>query len=157
MFFAPPFQLPAYRRDDTSLAELLAPGQPVLLIFSNPNCGPCAALFGELAQWQRTYPEQVTIAVITQGTIKENFVNIARNDLRNILFQSQREIAEEYQCLATPTGVLVASDGRIASMPAAGADKIRDLIHSTLGEQGRPPETSTRQLGSVPILATRSH
>src|SRR5258705_334888 len=67
---APAFQLPAYRRVSTSLAELLEPGKPVLLIFSNPNCGPCAALFGELAQWQRTYPEQVTMAVLTQGTLK---------------------------------------------------------------------------------------
>ena len=132
---APAFQLPAYRRDHTSLAELLEPGKPVLLIFSNPNCGPCAALFGELAEWQRTYPDQVTIAVITQGTLKNNFVNIARNDLRNTLFQNQREIAEQYRCLATPTGVLVSPDGRIASTPAPGADKIRDLIHSTLADQ----------------------
>ena len=132
---APPFQLPAYRRDRTSLAELLEPGKPVLLIFSNPHCGPCAGLFGELAEWQRTYPERVTIAVLTQGTLKENFVNIARNDLRNILFQNQREIAEQYQCLATPTGVLVSADGRIASTPAGGADKIRELIHSTLADQ----------------------
>lgn len=135
---APAFQLPAYRRDHTSLAELLEPGKPVLLIFANPNCGPCAALFGELAAWQRTYPEQVTIAVLTQGTLKDNFVNIARNDLRNILFQNQREIAEQYQCLATPTGVLVSPDGRIASAPAPGAEKIRGLIHSTLEDQGTP-------------------
>ena len=96
---APEFQLPAYRREQTSLTELLAFGKPVLLIFSNPNCGPCAALFQELAQWQHTYPDQVTIAVLTQGSLKENFVNIARNDLRNILFQEQREIAELYHCL----------------------------------------------------------
>jgi thiol-disulfide isomerase/thioredoxin len=134
---APAFHLPAYRRDRTSLTELLEPTRPVLLIFSNPNCGSCAALFGELAEWQRTYPEQVTIAVLTQGTLKDNFVNIARNDLRNILFQNQREIAEQYQCLATPTGVLVSPDGRIASTPAAGADKIRELIHSTLDDQSK--------------------
>ena len=138
---APAFQLPAYRRDLTSLAELLEPGKPVLLIFTNPNCGPCAALFAELAQWQRTYPDQVTIAVLTQGTLKQNFVNIARNDLRNILFQNQREIAEQYKCLATPTGVIVSPDGRIASKPAAGADEIRSLIHSTLEGHSRALET----------------
>jgi thiol-disulfide isomerase/thioredoxin len=143
---APAFQLPAYHREHTSLGELLDPGKPVLLIFSNPNCGPCAALFGELAQWQRTYPDQVTIAVITQGTIKENFVNIARNDLRNILFQNQREIAEQYQCLATPTGVLVSPDGGIASTPAAGADKIRDLIQSTLEHQGTPVDPAESRI-----------
>jgi hypothetical protein len=133
---APTFKLPAYGRDQTSLAELLKAGRPLLLIFSNPNCGPCAALFAELAQWQRKYPERVTIAVLTQGTVKENFVNIARNDLQNILFQNQREVAELYQCSVTPTGVLVSAAGRIASAPAPGADKIRDLLHSTLENQG---------------------
>lgn len=156
---APPFQLAAYRREQTSLAELLAPGKPLLLIFANPNCGPCAALFGELAQWQRTYPEQVTIAVLTQGTLKENFVNIARNDLRNILFQNQREIAEQYQCLATPTGVLLSPDGLIASDPAPGADQIRNLIHATLGGQERSPaiaETGTAGGGHVHRVSTQT-
>ena len=156
---APAFQLPAYRRDHTSLAELLEPGKPLLLIFSNPHCGPCVALFKELAEWQRTYPEQVTIAVLTQGTLKDNFVNIARNDLRNILFQNQREIAEEYQCLATPTGVLVSPDGRIASTPAPGADKIRNLIHSTLEDQGRPVETAETAIsdsGYLPQPSTQN-
>jgi thiol-disulfide isomerase/thioredoxin/uncharacterized membrane protein YphA (DoxX/SURF4 family) len=143
---APAFRLPAYRRDHTSLSDLLEPGKPVLLIFSNPNCGPCAALFAELAQWQHTYPEQVTIAVITQGTLKGNFVNIARNDLRNILFQNEREIAEEYKCLATPTGVLVSPDGRIASTAAAGADEIRELLHSTLEDQGTPVEPAETRI-----------
>ncbi|HXM34499.1 MAG TPA: MauE/DoxX family redox-associated membrane protein [Pyrinomonadaceae bacterium] len=156
---APVFQLPAYRRDQTSLAELLEARKPVLLIFSNPNCGPCAGLFAELAQWQQTYPEQVTIAVLTQGTLKDNFVNIARNDLRNILFQKQREIAEQYQCLATPTGILVSPDGRIASTPAAGADKIRSLIHSTLENHSRPLDSAEAQIpnaNSLPQPSTQN-
>jgi thiol-disulfide isomerase/thioredoxin len=135
---APAFQLPAYRREETSLAELLEPGKPLLLIFSNPKCGPCSALFSELGEWQRTYPGQVTVAVLTQGTIKDNFVHIARNDLQNILFQNEREVAEAYQANATPTGILVSPDGRIASAPAGGADNIRAVIQSTLESQGVP-------------------
>lgn len=135
---APVFQLPAYRREQTSLAELLEPRKPLLLIFSNPKCGPCSALFSELGEWQRTYPGQVTVAVLTQGTIKDNFVHIARNDLQNILFQTEREVAEAYQANATPTGILVSPDGRIASAPAPGAENIRAVIHSTLEDQGIP-------------------
>ena len=154
---APEFQLPAYRREQTSLNELLAVGKPVLLIFSNPHCGPCAALFQELAQWQHTYPDQVTIAVVTQGTLKENFVNIARNDLRNILFQEQREIAEAYQCLATPTGVLVSAAGLIASTPAPGADNIRALINSTLADQQvTAPQSQFAGNGFLPQASTQN-
>jgi thiol-disulfide isomerase/thioredoxin len=133
---APAFRLPAYRRDATSLAELLEPSLPLLLIFSNPKCGPCNALFGELAEWQRTYPDQVTVAVITQGTIKDNFVNIARNDLQNILFQNEREIAEQYQAIATPTGIMVSPDGLIASLPAPGAENIRALVDLATNHYG---------------------
>jgi thiol-disulfide isomerase/thioredoxin len=142
---APAFELPAYRRDRTSLADLLEPGMPLLLIFSNPRCGPCAALFGELAEWQRAHRETVTIAVVTQGTLKDNFVNIARNDLQNVLFQTKREIAEQYEAVATPTGVLVARDGLIASSPAGGAAEIRKLIHSLAGA-GRNLKTSEPQI-----------
>ena len=142
---APAFALPAYRRDRTSLADLLEPGMPLLLIFSNPRCGPCAALFGELAEWQRAHRETVTIAVVTQGTLKDNFVNIARNDLQNVLFQTEREVAEQYQAVATPTGVLVSRDGLIDSNPAAGADEIRKLIHSLAGA-GRNLKTCEPQI-----------
>jgi len=142
---APAFELPAYCRDHTSLADLLEPGMPLLLIFSNPKCGPCAALFGELAEWQRNHREKLTIAVVTQGTLKDNFVNIARNDLQNVLFQTEREVAEQYQAVATPTGVLVSRDGLIASRPAAGADEIRKLIH-TLAGAGHNLKTSEPQL-----------
>jgi uncharacterized membrane protein YphA (DoxX/SURF4 family)/protein-disulfide isomerase len=130
---APPFELTAYAGGKTSLAKLLAYGKPLLLIFTNPTCGPCVILFAEVKEWQQSHSEQLTVALISFGTIKENFVNVARNRLGHVLLQQQREVAEQYKANVTPTAVIVSTDGRIASRLAAGADEIRKLLTTVVG------------------------
>jgi len=127
---APPFQLAAYEGGTTSLDQLLAHGKPLLLVFTNPNCGPCVALFSEIKDWQQAHREHLTIALVSFGTIKENFVNVARNGLGQVLLQQKREVAELYGATLTPTAVMVNTDGRIASKLAAGAEEIRELLTS---------------------------
>jgi thiol-disulfide isomerase/thioredoxin len=130
---APTFELTAYAGGTRSLAELLDYGKPVLLIFTNPTCGPCVVLFAEIKEWQQSHSDQLTIALISFGTIKENFVNVARNGLGQVLLQQQREVAEKYGANVTPTAVVVNSNGRIASPVAAGADEIRALLETVVG------------------------
>jgi thiol-disulfide isomerase/thioredoxin len=129
---APPFELAAYAGGKSSLAQLLAYGKPLLLIFTNPNCGPCVVLFKEIKEWQESHSEQLTIALISFGTIKENFINVARNGLGQVLLQQEREVAEKYGANVTPTAVVVNTNGRIASPLAAGADEIRKLLATVL-------------------------
>lgn len=129
---APPFELTAYEGGRRSLAELLRYGKPLLLIFTNPTCGPCVVLFEEVKEWQSAHSEQLTIALISFGTIKENFVNVARNRLGQVLLQQKREVAEKYGANVTPTAVVVNTGGRIASPLAAGADEIRKLLATVL-------------------------
>ena len=150
---APAFTLAGYHGGTTSLRELLDLRKPLLLIFSNPNCGPCVALFEEVAEWQRACEEQLTVAVISQGTIKENFVSVARNDLRDLLLQQEREVAELYQALETPTAVVVQADGRIGSVVVAGADEIRSLVQKLVGaESGTGRSNSERQRESNVLI-----
>ncbi|HWN10595.1 MAG TPA: MauE/DoxX family redox-associated membrane protein [Pyrinomonadaceae bacterium] len=129
---APAFELTAYEGGSRSLAQLIAPGKPLLLIFTSPSCGPCVALFQEIKDWQRAHSDQLTIGLISRGTIKDNFVNVARNDLGEVLLQKEREVAQQYKALVTPTAVLVNRSGLIASPLAAGADEIRNLLHKVL-------------------------
>jgi thiol-disulfide isomerase/thioredoxin len=129
---APSFELPAYDGGTKSLKQLLSYGKPLMLIFTNPHCGPCVVLFKEIQEWQDMHREQLTIALISRGTIKENFVNVARNRLGEVLLQKKREIGEKYGAGATPTAVLITTEGRIASYVAAGADEIRDLLNKVL-------------------------
>jgi thiol-disulfide isomerase/thioredoxin len=132
---APPFQLAAYEGGTTSLDQLLAHGKPLLLVFTNPNCGPCVALFSEIKDWQQAHREHLTIALVSFGTIKENFVNVARNGLGQVLLQRKREVAELYGATLTPTAVMVNTGGRIASKLASGAEEIRELLTTVLVSQ----------------------
>lgn len=129
---APAFEIAAYHGGSRTLAELTAAGKPLLLIFTSPTCGPCVALFQEIKEWQQAHSEELTIALISKGTIKDNFVNVARNNLGQVLLQEESEVAEKYLARVTPTAVLVNTDGRIASPLAAGADQIRHLLHTVL-------------------------
>jgi thiol-disulfide isomerase/thioredoxin len=130
---APPFDVAAYAGGRTSLEQLLAYGKPLLLIFTSPKCGPCVVLFEEIKDWQQSHSEQLTIALLSFGTIKENFVNVARNGLGQVLLQQEREVAEKYGADVTPTAVIVNTSGRIASPMAAGAEEIRNLLATVLG------------------------
>jgi len=125
---APDFELMDFDERPGSLKRLLTERKPVMLLFANPKCGPCAAIFHEVGHWQKDFDTEITIAVISQGTVKDNFVNTARNNLRRVYLQSEREVADLYDAKLTPSAVLVLSDGRIGSSVVAGADDIRALL-----------------------------
>lgn len=143
---APAFELPTFEGGSTSLQQLLNNGKPAMLIFTNPKCAPCTAIAREAGEWQRVHSEEITIALISQGTIKDNFVNAARYRLQNLLLQQERETATAYQANATPTAVVVRPDGTIGSSSAAGVDEIRTLIQNTIKGYGRPRATESSAL-----------
>jgi peroxiredoxin/uncharacterized membrane protein YphA (DoxX/SURF4 family) len=131
---APHFDLPAYDGGRVSLDQLLQDGKPVMLIFTNPNCSPCIHLFKEIKDWQAAHNDQLTIALISMGSIKDNFVNVAKNRLGQVLLEEKREVSDLYGTRATPTAVLINTEGRIASHFAAGGEDIRNLLHSIVGK-----------------------
>lgn len=141
---APAFELTAYDGGHRSLTQLIAHGKPLLLIFTSPTCGPCVVLFEEIKDWQRTHSDRLTIALISKGSIKDNFVNVARNGLGEVLLQKEREVAEQYNAMVTPTAVMVNSGGRIASPLAAGADEIRNLLHQILEKSDTTAESVSK-------------
>ena len=50
-----------------------------------------------------------------------------------MLLQREREVAEKYGANVTPTAILVNTNGKIASQLAAGAEEIRKLFATVLG------------------------
>jgi thiol-disulfide isomerase/thioredoxin len=119
------------------LDALRAPGRPVLLVFTDPSCGPCNALMPDIGRWQREHAEELTITVLSQGSPAKNRPKATEHGLERLLLQPDREVALAYDCLATPTAVVVGVDGRIASRAAAGADAIRELVERTVGSPMR--------------------
>jgi peroxiredoxin len=143
---APAFSLSDLNGQTRTLNDLLAPGKPVILVFSDPGCGPCNAMLSDLARWQRTHAAQLTIAMITRGKLGLNRAKSSENGLAQVLLQNDREVAEAYNAYGTPTAVLVQADGTIGSGLAGGAEAIGQLVGRTTGTA--VPVPTSRRNGS---------
>ena len=141
---APTFSLASVQGKTRTLSSLLEADKPVLLLFANPDCGPCAALFPEVGRWQRGYANRLTLAVISGGSREANQSKVLAQGIPVVLLQQDLEVQVAYQVSGTPSGVLVRPDGTIGSPVAQGADAIRRLV---AGAVGLPV------LRSVPIVA----
>ena len=125
---APSFTLPTLSGETLSLAALRALGKPVILVFSDPGCGPCNTLLPEIGQWQRDHANKLVVALISRGTVEANRPKASEHGLRHVLLQADREVAGAYQALGTPCAVLVRPDGTIGSAMAQGGEAIRQLV-----------------------------
>ena len=130
---APVFSLVTVSGETLQLSDLLAGRKPVLLLFADPGCGPCTALFPEVGRWQRDYAEKLTLAVISRGSREANQSKVAAHGLERVLLQQDREVQTAYQVTGTPSLVLIRPDGTIGSRLAQGADVIRSLVGSAVG------------------------
>jgi peroxiredoxin len=153
---APDFALANLAGATISLTALRALGKPVVLVFSDPACGPCTALLPEIGRWQRDSATNVVVALISQGTVEANHTKVVEYGLTHVLLQQDREIAEAYQASGTPSAVLVRRDGTIGSPLAAGAEAIGALLTSivTLAVPGAlPPAAAANGQRAGPPVA----
>jgi peroxiredoxin len=128
---APPFRLADVDGAPASLTDLRAGGRPVLLVFSDPDCGPCRALRPDLVGWQRDHAHRLTLALVSRGAPERNGFDESGGDRPRVLLQRDREVAAAYGAHATPTAVLVRPDGTIGSPLALGAGAIGALVATT--------------------------
>jgi thiol-disulfide isomerase/thioredoxin/uncharacterized membrane protein YphA (DoxX/SURF4 family) len=142
---APEFLLAGVHGETTTLEALRAPDKPVLLLFTDSNCGPCNALMPEIARWQRDHSDLV-IALIGSGSADKNSAKAREHGILNLLLQKDREVSAAYRAEVTPSAVSVTAGGLIASPVAAGPDAIRALLLAPLAAtqpgtrvNGRPP------------------
>jgi uncharacterized membrane protein YphA (DoxX/SURF4 family)/peroxiredoxin len=132
---APDFTLPGRDGRTRSLGSLLgvAGGKPLLLVFSDPDCGPCADFLPELLPFDDEHASGVTLALITRESGSNGDVAAVERRLRHVLLQEGREVMEAYGVPGTPSGVLVDGGGMISSRLALGPDAIRGLLASAVG------------------------
>lgn len=145
---APAFSLSGLHGETMTLDALRAAGKPVLLIFSDPNCGPCNGLLPDIGRWQREHSGVMTVALITRGKPEANRSKSAEHGIAHVLLQSDREVAQAYMANGTPTAILVRADGTIGSPPSPGADAIRQLVARTVGSPAPVPAAIARTNGN---------
>lgn len=125
---APAFDLPLFSGGRSTLDALLQAQHPLLLIFSDPQCNPCTALLPDVAMWEVAHAHELSIALVSRGTVDENRPKIADSGITRVLLQKSRELAELYRVQATPSAVLVNAAGLIDAPLAVGAVAIAQLV-----------------------------
>jgi len=152
---APSFSLEDLAGETVTLDSLRADGKPVLLIFADPNCGPCNTLFPDVAKWQREHGSQLTIAVISRGAAEANRNKATQHGISRILLQKDREVAQAYKSSGTPSAVLIRPDGTIGSEMAGGAIAVRQLVSKIVADLAAAPAAANAQSngGQEPVRA----
>lgn len=122
---APDFRLPRVGGGEGSIADFR--GRPVLLVFSDPTCGPCYALAPALER--RSRADDVQVVMVSRGDAHANEQKVHEHGLSfPVGLQRHWEISRLYAMFATPIGYLVDEHGVIAAPVAKGADPVLALL-----------------------------
>jgi peroxiredoxin len=129
---APRFSLSTVNSDAISLDDLLEQGKSVLLVFASPNCWGCKVLLPVVRVWQTDYANQLTVAVVSKGTLEENRSQMAKYEINDLLVDEDSEVSDNYQAKWSPAAVLINPDGRIASHLSLGDGAIRQWLRNLI-------------------------
>ena len=129
---APAFELPTLAGNRATLADLLEAGEPLLLVFLHPSCGPCSELLPDVARWQSNLRIGPRVIIISSGKLESNRVALAAHPGESVLLQNEYEVSEMFRAYGTPTAVLISANGQIASPVVAGAEAVRALHKEAL-------------------------
>jgi peroxiredoxin len=134
---APEFTLPRIDGGELSLTDLR--GGRVLLVFSDPECGPCDQLAPQLQELHVTRPD-LQVLVISRRDLEATRAKAESLGLTYpIVMQKQWELSMKYGMFATPIGYLVDEQGVLLSDVAVGVEPILRLAEQP-GSPIRPSE-----------------
>jgi peroxiredoxin len=144
---APSFRVPRLGGGEIALEEFR--GRTVLLVFSDPGCGPCNQLAPVLEQLHRRAAD-LQILMIGRGDAESNRAKVAEHGLTfPVGLQRRWEVSRDYGIFATPVAYLINEHGVIAADVAVGDTAILALASDR--------DRLTRSLIRVPHMRERLH
>ena len=75
-------------------------------LLSEAGCGPCHFMMPDLARWQATVPDRITIALVGAGEEEELQQLANAYGVSNMLVQEKAEVFEDYRSASTPSVVI---------------------------------------------------
>jgi peroxiredoxin len=143
---APDFRLPRLDEGELSLADFR--GGRVLLVFSDPDCGPCDELAPQLQEVHLKRPE-LQVVVVSRRDVAANRAKATALGLSfPIVLQKQWEVSLKYAMFATPIGYLIDEQGILASDVAVGVGPIL-----ALAGDGANESYAAESRAAEPVLA----
>ena len=121
---APGFRLPDLQGRAVSLEEFR--GRRVLLVFSDPQCGPCDELAPHLARLHQEHANNgLDFILVGRGDREENRRKAAQHGIQfPVVLQEKWRLSKEYGIFTTPVAFLIGENGVIAKDVAVGKDAI---------------------------------
>ena len=135
---APRFALPDVKGGAVSLDDYR--GRRVLLVFSDPQCGPCNELAPQLADLQRAHRNNgLALVMVGRGDREDNRRKAQEHNLPfPLVVQDQWKLSKEYGIFATPVAFLIDEKGIVERPVAKGKDEIIALA-LLAGERVKEP------------------
>jgi peroxiredoxin len=128
---APTFALPGLDREQIDLAGYR--GRRVLLVFSDPECGPCEELMPDLVERERRYRDDLAVVMVSRGDVAQNRVRRERHAADfPIALQRGWTISKQYGIFSTPVGFLIGPDGVVEQDVARGNVEILHLADTAV-------------------------
>ncbi len=124
---APDFSLPDLNGKERSLADMR--GKRVLLVFSDPGCGPCQQLAPSLEQLHEAHRgNNLQVLMVSKGDVNANKEKVREHKLTfPVVLQKNWEVSKDYAMFATPVGYLIDERGVILKDVAVGGDSVIKL------------------------------
>ena len=119
---APEFTLPRVDGGELSLTDLR--GERVLLVFSDPNCGPCDELAPHLQALHLQRPDLQVVVISRRDADASRAKADSLGLTYPIVVQKQWEVSLKYGMFATPIGYLLDEQGVLLSDVAVGVEPI---------------------------------
>jgi peroxiredoxin len=129
--------LPEARGGQVALEEYR--GRKVLLVFSDPHCGPCEDLSPHLVRVAEEHSGNgLAVVMVSRGDAEENRRKAERHGWEfPVAVQRRWEISRRYGIFATPVAFLIDEQGVIENGVAKGVEEILALVpeEASLGRE----------------------
>jgi peroxiredoxin len=123
----PPFRLPDLDGGTVALEDYR--GRRVLLVFTDPHCGPCEELAPHLVRMHRQQRDGgPALIMVVRGDVEEIRQKAARYGFEfPVVLQERWKLSQEYGIFAVPVAFLIDEEGVIAKNVARGVEEILAL------------------------------
>jgi peroxiredoxin len=136
---APTFSLTALDGTLVSLDDYR--GQRVLVVFSDPHCGPCNEVAPRLARlYAAARASGIELVMVSRGDREANARKCADHGIEfPVLIQPGWRVSKQYGIFETPVAFLVDEEGLIARDVARGAAEIVAVLEEELAHRREAP------------------
>ncbi len=105
-------------------------GRRLLLVFTDPHCGPCDELAPHLSRaYQRRRADGSEVLLVGRGDMDENRRKAETHGFKfPVVIQDRWKLSRQYGIFATPVAFVIGEDGRTTRDVAVGSAQILELL-----------------------------